>query len=202
MSFPRYKENPFLENMVVPMKGKQIKLSKIGGDDNVLINQNTGEVQGTHVTTFKQVDSDQFVKLFTANIALTFDFTTAGIKVFNVLLWTVQNHALSKDEVDLDSFILEEFLRVQLKQNNHNLKLSLATFKRGLNELEKAKIIAKTIRQGRYYINPSFVFNGDRIAFTTVIERRKRNTPTNAIDVINNIPDQTDIEDFLRPTLK
>lgn len=54
------------------------------------------------------------------------------------------------------------------------LKLSLATFKRGINEMEKAQIVAKTMRQGRYFINPNFVFNGDRIAFTTVIERKKR----------------------------
>lgn len=40
--------------------------------------------------------------------------------------------------------------------------------------MEKAQIVAKTMRQGRYFINPNFVFNGDRIAFTTVIERKKR----------------------------
>ena len=39
--------------------------------------------------------------------------------------------------------------------------------------MEKAQIVAKTMRQGRYFINPNFVFNGDRIAFTTVIERKK-----------------------------
>lgn len=57
------------------------------------------------------------------------------------------------------------------KDKEPPLKLSLATFKRGINELEKAQIVAKTIRQGRYFINPNFVFNGDRIAFTTMIER-------------------------------
>jgi len=29
------------------------------------------------------------------------------------------------------------------------------------------------MRKGRYYINPNFVFNGDRIAFTTLIERKQ-----------------------------
>ncbi len=48
----------------------------------------------------------------------------------------------------------------------------MATFKRGMNELEKAQIIAKTMRKGRYFINPNFMFNGDRIAFTTLIERK------------------------------
>ena len=170
MSATRYKNNPFLEGMIVPVKGKQVKLSKLGKEDNVLINQGTGEVHGTHVTTYKRVDAEQFVKVFTTNIGMTFDLTSAGIKAFSVLLWVVQHSALSKDEVDLDSHVLDDFI-TKHKDTGKPLRLSLATFKRGINELEKAKIVAKTIRQGRYFINPNFVFNGDRVAFTTVIER-------------------------------
>ncbi|EAT8792486.1 hypothetical protein AWS72_24610 [Salmonella enterica subsp. enterica serovar Derby] len=174
MSFSRYKINPFLEDMIVPVKGKQVRLSRLGRDENILVNQSTGEIQGTHVATFKRVDGEQFVKLFTANIGLTFELSSAGIKAFGVLLWAVQNKALSKDEVDLDSFVLEDFLEAQGSTNKQPLRLSLATFKRGINELEKAQIVAKTMRQGRYFINPNFVFNGDRIAFTTVIERQQK----------------------------
>lgn len=170
MSVTRYKTNPFLKCMIVPVKGKQVRLSLLGKDDNILVNQTTGEVQGTHVTTYKQVDGEQFVKLFTANIAMTFDLSSSGIKAFSVLLWSVQNKALSKDEVDLDTFVLEDFIASH-KEKDPPLRLSIATFKRGINELEKAQIVAKTIRQGRYFINPNFVFNGDRIAFTTLIER-------------------------------
>lgn len=174
MSLSRYKTNPFLDDMIVPVKGRQVRLSRLGRDENILVNQSTGEVQGTHVTTFKRVDGEQFVKLFTANIGLTFGLSAAAIKAFGVLLWVVQNRALSKDEVDLDSLTLEEFLDVHKNTDEKPLKLSLATFKRGINEMEKAQIVAKTMRQGRYFINPNFVFNGDRIAFTTVIERKKR----------------------------
>lgn len=172
MSYARYEKNPFLEGMIVPIKGKQVKMSKLGVDDNVLINQTTGEVQGTHITTYKKVDGAQFVKLFTANIAMTFGLSAAGIKAFSVLLWVVQNHALSKDEVDLDTFVLKEFMKLH-EHEEPPLKLSLATFKRGINELEKSQVVAKTVRQGRYFINPNFVFNGDRIAFTTMIEKEK-----------------------------
>jgi hypothetical protein len=101
---------------------------------------------------------------------MTFDLTSAGIKVFGVLLWVVQHRALAKDEVDLDAIVLSEFI-----ESHHDrkpaLKLSHPTFKRGIAELEKAQVVAKTIRPGRYFINPNFVFNGDRLAFTTVIER-------------------------------
>lgn len=173
MSLVRHKTNPFIEDMVVPVKGRQVKLSRLGRDQNILVNQSTGEIQGTHVTTYKRVDGEQFIKLFTANIGLTFDLSAAGIKTFSVLLWVVQHKAISKDEVDLDALMLEEFIsdHSDLKKP---LSLSLTTFKRGMNELEKAQIIAKTMRKGRYFINPNFVFNGDRIAFTTVIERKKR----------------------------
>lgn len=166
----RYDKNPFLQNMIVPVRGQKVQLSRLGQDDNVLINQATGEVQGTHVTTFRKVDSEQFVKLFTKNIALTFDLKAAGIKAFNVLVWVLQSKAIDKDLVPLDRFVLEEFLEDH-SDREPPIKLSLATFWRGLAELEGAQIIAKHVRQGFYYINPNFCFNGDRIAFTTVIEK-------------------------------
>lgn len=166
----RYDENPFTEDMVVPVKGQRVQISRLGQDDNVLLNQATGEHLGTHVTTYRRVDNEQFIKLFTANIALTFELKAAGIKAFGVLAWILQDRSISKDLVPLDKFVLEDFLKAQDKK----LALSLATFGRGLVELEKAKIIAKHIRQGWYFINPNFIFNGDRIAFTTVIERKKK----------------------------
>lgn len=171
MTLPvRHKENPFLIDMMVPTRSKNIRLSRLGADDNTLVNHITGESAGTHVTTYKKVDSAQFVKLFTANIALTFDLKAAGIKAMNVLIWTVQHNAISKDQVDLERLTLEFFLESHTNLNPP-LKLSVATFQRGISELEKANIIAKTMKKGRYFINPNFVFNGDRIAFTTVIER-------------------------------
>lgn len=167
----RYESNPFIEGMVVPIKGQKVQLSRLGKDDNVLMNQSTGELHGTHVTTYRKVDSEQFVKLFTANVALTFDLKAAGIKAFNVLLWVLQNHSISKDLVPLDKFVLDDFLKAH-DYRKPPIKLSQPTFWRGLAELESAQIIAKHIRQGWYFINPNFVFNGDRIAFTTVIEKR------------------------------
>ena len=106
------------------------------------------------------------------NIALTFDLTSPGIKAFNVLCWAVQVGALAKDEVALDSFTLDEFLAAH-EGRKPPLKTSLWRRSRGLAELETAKLIAKTLRKGRYFINPSFVFNGDRVAFSTVIERQE-----------------------------
>ena len=163
----RYDKNPFVENMVVPVGTKNVKLSPLGKEENVLINASTGEHRGTHVTTYKKVDSEKFVKIFTANIALTFDLTSAGIKAFNVLMFSIQNQAINKDLLILDRFVLDDFL------SEHDVKMSFPTFMRGLRELVNAQIIAKHVRRAHYFINPNFVFSGDRIAFTTVIEKAK-----------------------------
>lgn len=182
----RYSESPFRDDLIVPKRDKQIRLSRLGRDDNVLVNNVTGEMQGTHVTTFKKVDSERFVKLFTQNIGLTFDLKAAGIKAFTVLMHTMQEKSLEKDLVPLDKFVLEDFVEKTGK------KMSLPTFWRGLAELEEAKIIAKNIRAGWYFINPNFVFNGDRIAFTQVIERQRN---TRADDRTIDMFEQLELED-------
>jgi len=186
MSLQRYSENPFVGDMLIPVKNRSVKLSSMGEGDNIVLNQSTGEVQATHLTTYKRVDGEQFVKLFTANIALTFDLKAAGIKAFNVVMWAVQHNAISKDQVDLDSFMLDDFIDAHASGpgGEKRLKLSLATFKRGLNELIRAQIIAMTLRKGRYYINPNFAFNGNRIAFSTIIER----------DTSVKLPSQTELD--------
>ena len=166
----RYEKNPFIENMIIPISQKQIKLSVLGRERNMLVNEDSGEIKGTHLITYKQVDGENFVKLFTQNIALTFDLNSSGIKAFNVLLFAIQNTAITKDQVDLDTLTLDMFLT---SNKDKKLNLSLATFKRGLRQLEETQIIARTLRRGRFFINPNFCFNGDRIAFTTLIERKK-----------------------------
>ena len=162
----RYESNPFLKNMVIPIGKKTVKISQLGCDDNIIVNQITGEVCGTHIATYKKVDSQNFVKLFTENIGLVFNLKSAGIKALTVLIFIIQKSAVNKDIVNLDSYTLKEFLKF-----NENTKLSMTTFRRGLIELEESKIIAKALRKGHFFINPNFIFNGDRIAFSTIIEK-------------------------------
>jgi len=170
----RYDHNPFIEDMVVPVKGQRVKLSRLGKENNVdVINPSTGEHFGTHVTAYRKVDSAQFVKIFTQNIGMTFGLGPAGIKALTVVMWIMQSKALQKDLVPLDKLVLDDFLAEQ-SSRKPPIKLSQPTFWRGLAQLEESKIIAKHRRQGWYYINPNFAFNGDRVAFTTVLERKTK----------------------------
>jgi hypothetical protein len=166
----RYEENPFSEGMTIQIGNKSVKVSTLGKDDNILINQATGEVTGTHIVARKRVDKSKFVKTFADYMAFTFDLTKSGNKALRVVMWATKQYAIGKDKVDLGKYTYEEFLKFYA-DSTPPLVLSYPTFTRGLSELEKAKIIAKTMRTGHYFLNPNCLFNGDRIAFSTVIER-------------------------------
>jgi len=168
----RYSENPFVGQTEITTRKKRVV---IGKGDNVLIDQNTGEYKTTNITAFHDVDDEKFIKLFTQNIGLMFDLTGAGNKAFVFLSWAIQNYAVSKDIVSLGIFELEEFIK-----SNHSFSMSEATLRKGLRELVKGKIIANAKKRGNFYINPNFIFNGDRIRFITEIKRKN----------------QTDLEDF------
>ena len=143
-----------------------MRVTSLGKENNVLVNQDTGEVQGTHVVTYKRVDDAEFIKLFTGNVAMAFDLTSAGLKAFLIMSFALQKQ-VQKDHVFLDELTLEKFLL-----ENPDKKCSMKTLYRGITELAKAKILAKSSRMGVYFINPNFVFNGDRIVFSTAIERQ------------------------------
>lgn len=170
----RHKTNPFVRDMVIPVGKKQVQITALGATDAVVVSPETGEVQGTHFVTHREVDKEKFVKIYAAYMALTFDLTAAGNKALRVLLWSVQSQyrKTEPDKVFLDQYALESFLIAPENSRNKQLVLALSTFRRGLGELTKAHIIAKTERKGQYYLNPSCVFSGDRVAFTTVLRNK------------------------------
>lgn len=167
----RHQENPFTEDIDITLTNKKITISPMGMDNNVLINQSTDEVHGTHVVARKRVDSGKFLKVFADYMQETFELSQSGNKALRVLMWAMQEKSVNKNIVTLDQYALIDFLKAH---EDHKFDLSPPTFKRGIAQLEHADIIAKSLRRGDYYINPQVIFNGDRVAFTTVIERKEK----------------------------
>lgn len=164
----RHKTSPFHKDMLIPVGTKNVKIGALGAENNILVNQVTGVETGTHVVAHKKVDSEPFVKTFADYMAFTFELSKAGNKALRVAMWALKSNGIGRDTVMLDGLMLEDFIAAHQKPP---AKITLPTFKRGLAELCKAQIIAKSYRAGMYFINPSCMFNGDRIAFTTILER-------------------------------
>ena len=67
----------------------------------------------------------------------------------------ISNEGFGKDTVMLNYDMLTE---EQQKQ------FSLRTFQRDITDLIKHEFLAETLQTGVYFVNPTFIFNGDRLA--------------------------------------
>ena len=155
-----YEENPFM--MELTTKTRRVT-NKRG--DMMLVNSETGEIQ-SQVAGFwekHEVDSTKFVKLFIKGVKALKELTGAGTKVFEVLYLRVQE-SIGKDQIYMSFSLVDQTIT----------PMSEATYTRGMRELIEKEFLAASPNIGLYWLNPSFVWNGDRLAF--VQEYQKINT--------------------------
>ena len=154
-----HQENPFM----VEVKTKTRRVTSRRGD-MMLISSETGEIQTT-VAGFweaEEVDATKFVKLFVNGIKALAELSNAGTKVFEVLCGEMRKN-IGRDQIYMGFAALDQNVT----------KISRATFKRGMAELIDKEFIAATPMQGVYWLNPDFVWNGDRLAFVKEYRKKK-----------------------------
>jgi hypothetical protein len=162
-----YRKNPFMVDMST--RARRV-MNKRG--DMMLVNSNTGEIQ-SQVAGFwetEEVDATKFVKLFVKGVKALKELTGAGTKVFEVLYLRVQQ-TIGSDKVLMAWSEVDQALT----------PMSESTYMRGMRELIEKDFIAATPTQGMYWLNPSFVWNGDRLAFMKEY-RKASNKKPQAID--------------------
>lgn len=161
-----YDKNPFM----VEVTTKTRRVTNKRGD-MMLVNNQTGEIQ-SNIAGFweaEEVDSTKFVKLFVQGVKALKELTGAGTKVFEVLYLRVQEN-IGKDQIFMAFSSVDQALT----------PMSNPTYDRGMRELIEKGFIAATPSQGMFWLNPSFVWNGDRLAF--VKEYRKASGKPKALE--------------------
>ena len=154
-----YTENPFFYEVSTRTR----RVSNRRGD-MMLVNSSTGEIQ-SQIAGFwesEEVDSTQFVKLFVNGVKALKELTSSGTKVFEILYLEVQKN-IGQDKVFLSYGLIKQEIT----------PMSKATYSRGLSELIEKKFLAATEIQGFFWLNPDFVWNGDRLAFVKEFRKRK-----------------------------
>lgn len=152
--FLRYKENPFLLPTVTNTKSGSKKVTS-NKDKLLIISEDTGEyLAGAGFFHYQEVDKTQFLKLYINGVKALTELSSAGTKVFEVLYRTVQEN-INKDRILLAFDLIDQKV----------VSISESTFYRGMKELIEKKFIAETTTQNLYYINPDYIFNGDRLSF-------------------------------------
>ncbi|EHG4045342.1 replication protein [Salmonella enterica] len=152
--FPRYKKSPFLQLASNNTKSG-VKRITSGNDRFMVVNQETGEyVGGAGFFQYQEVDKTQFLKLYINGVRALRQLSSSGGLVFEVLYRAVQDHKDS-DRVFLAFDLIDQNL----------VKISESTFFRGMRELINKGFIAESTVQNSYFINPDYIFNGDRLTF-------------------------------------
>lgn len=151
----RYGKNPFLEEVSAKTKTGVKRITDKTGTKMMVVSGATGEIVApAGFWQYQEVDRTQFVKLFFNGVKAFKDLSGAGLKVFELLYLHVQAN-IGKDEVWLT------FLSVDQSVS----PISKAVFYRGMKEMLEKEFIAESLSPGMYYLNPDFLWNGDRLAF-------------------------------------
>jgi hypothetical protein len=165
----RHRDNPFLKDNTVSTRKKRVTVSAAG---RAVMNLETGELEdAAEIVMVRNVDDEQFVKLFTQNLRLFFDLSSGTIKLLQVLLSQVQR-APNTDKVMLNVAIAQDYFT---ETPDVTETMSKASFFRAVKELLDKQFIAETMLSGLFFINPSLFFNGDRVRFVNEIRRNKAN---------------------------
>jgi len=146
----------------------QIKvLDKIDDRNNgyEIVDTNTGESKGIVGRFYKKsfVDNESFVKIFKNYIKLSQITENMSKMSIRLLLWCMENVPKNKNEIELNAKYLGEYFNIK----------SLSKIYESIRQLEKLDLIRKTNKIHVYEINPSVIFNGNRIEFISKIVSEK-----------------------------
>lgn len=142
--------NPFLAGMVVETKkktGALIEVSTVYDED--------GTAHETEIVERRYVDKAAFIKIMQLAYFHAYGLSTSGQKLFWLLVEEVMANP-GRDTVYLS-------YRKVFTVGNGEVTLPKSTFFDGVKALLKAGFIAKQEQKGFYWLNPSMLWNGDRV---------------------------------------
>ncbi|WP_064354085.1 hypothetical protein, partial [Klebsiella oxytoca] len=186
-----YKMNPFVFEKELKIETKTRNLTV--GRNTELVRKDEkddseeSESYFTNIIQQKEVDKEEFIKLFTSQIKVYFDLTKTAYKIFLIIL------SLYQKEIGKD-YVLLTCKKAQNIAKTLDFELSSPIFYRGIKELIEKKIIAKSVDKIVFYINPAIFFNGDRARFVTEVIKKKEEIEKNQL--LQELEDTSKNKDF------
>ena len=153
---PAYENNPFIKDILnLKLRKKTISISR---NPEMAINEHGEYIGDKFMIVKRKVDKDEFVKVFKDQLAVIFELTRTAQKV---LTYFIKVLGVNKDFVVFDINKAKEYSGLSSK----------ASIYLGLSELIQKQVIAKSYLTQIYFINPTILFNGDRLVVINAWER-------------------------------
>lgn len=159
--------NPLVDPQEIRSKRRYVK----SGRTDELLSTTTGEVIGVSaIHQIEERDDAEFVKVFAAGVAASYDLSKTAQRVFQVVLDQYQRTPMSRGFADyVNLFWFGDGIE------GRDVGMSEKTFQRGLKELiEKRFVYPKD--SASFWTNPALFFKGDRVMFIKEYRRKKSDT--------------------------
>ena len=126
----------------------------------MLVDNVTGQIDDSlFIGIKKEVDKEEFVKIFHSQLQALFNLSKCALKVMSYFMSITKFH----DELLFDLEDCKSFTGYSSKESVFN----------GIAELLKNEIIARGRNPYRYYANPSIFYKGDRIVLVTEYRQKR-----------------------------
>lgn len=155
--------NPLVEVQAIKTKRRLVK----SGRSEELINPNTGEISGVAaIHQIEERDDAEFVKVFAAGVAASYELGKTAQRVFQIVLDQYQRTPMAGGYADaVELFWFGNGI------DGRDIGMSERTWMRGLKELlDKRFLWPKTTSS--YWVNPALFFKGDRVVFVREYRRK------------------------------
>lgn len=160
--------SPTVNPLVAPQDIRTKRRLVRSGRSEDLVNTSTGEIAGmAAIHQVEERDDAEFVKVFAAGVAATYELTKTAQRVFQVVLDQYQRTPMSRGFVDyVNLFWFGDGIE------GRDVGMSEYTFKRGLRELLDKRFLAPK-DSASFWTNPALFFKGDRVMFIKEYRRRR-----------------------------
>lgn len=158
-----FEVNPLVEGHDIRVKQRHIRT----GLKRDLTDTTTGEIAAAAtIHTIEERDDAEFVKVFAAGIAATYELTKTAQKTFQAVLDEYQRTPMSKGFADT---LYLAWMNGGL--SGRDVGMSEKTFQRGLKELLMKGFLAPR-SPSAFWVNPALFFKGDRVLFLKEYRRK------------------------------
>lgn len=154
----RHEHNPYIGlKLDITLNNNKREKEKVINFPNKLYG-NTSDLNINSVSHYTLVDTEKFIKIYAETAGLWLNLSRPAQKVFSFIISHLERN---KDTVMIDMAELSE----------HTGYTSQGPLYEAINELINKQLLARTTSDIIYYINPSFIFNGDRLLLGELIEK-------------------------------
>lgn len=162
----KYETNPYMEGgePIVSTRTKRIT----NNQGNYMVKSDSGEVVASIAGFWQaeEVDSTKFLKLYVNGVKAFSGLSTKGTKVFELMYYEMQKE-IGKDKIYLNFNAIDQ-----------HIKIAKTTFYDGIAELVEKKFLAPTTFPHWFWVNPDYIWNGDRLSFVkTYVKKRESKIP-------------------------